>query len=137
MSLILGDDPGNVEVDEPDVVIPVPSGWVRTRDDAVTALVQLLNASHTGRDKGISAAALARQMCVTERGLRTLVAEARQRGTPISATPETGYFVAQSATDLQESCAFLRSRAMHHLLTESHLRRIPLADVLGELRSTS
>jgi hypothetical protein len=134
MTLILGDD--RLEADEPDVVIPAPSGWVRTRDDAVAALVQLLNARHLGRANGIGATALAAQMCITERALRALVSQAREAGTPISATPETGYYIARDAQELQESCAFLRSRAMHHLRIEGHLRRIPLAELLGELRST-
>lgn len=130
MSLILGDD--DISAAD-DLVIPAPSGWVRTRDEAIAALVQLLSTRHAGRDKGIGAEALARQLCVNERTLRAMVSHAREAGTAISATPETGYYVAQTAEELEESCEFLRSRALHSLRIEAQLRRIPLADLLGQL----
>jgi biotin operon repressor len=116
-----------------DSFIPAPAGWARTREEALAALVQLLSTKHAGRNNGIGAEALARQLCVNERSLRAMVSQAREAGTAISATPETGYYVAQTAEELEESCEFLRSRAMHSLRMEAQLRRMPLPDLLGQL----
>lgn len=117
-----------------ELVLPAPSHWARSRTEQMAALVQLLSTRHAGRANGIGAEDLARQICVHERMLRSLVSEAREAGLAISATPETGYYVAQTAEELQESCEFLRSRAMHSLRMEAQLRRIPLQDLVGHLR---
>lgn len=117
-----------------DLVIPAPANWARTRLEQMAALVQLLSTRHAGRSRGINAEDLARQLCMSERMLRALVSEAREAGLAISATPETGYYVAQTAQELEESCEFLRSRAMHSLRMEAQLRRLPLPDLLGQLR---
>lgn len=128
MSVTFHDDDGG------DLVVPAPPHLaVRTREEALAALVQLLSTRHAGKAHGIGAEALARQLCITERMLRALVSEAREQGLAISATPETGYFVAQTPDELLESCEFLRSRAMHSLRMEAQLRRIPLPDLLGQL----
>lgn len=111
----------------------VPQHWTPLRAAHMAALVNLLCSRHTGRANGVSAAALADELCMSERMLRCLVSEARERGVAISATPETGYYVAETAAEMQESCKFLRSRAMHSLRMEAQLRHIPLPDLLGQL----
>lgn len=117
-----------------DLVIPAPATWQRSRDEALAALIQLLGTRHAGKEHGIGAEALARQLCISERVLRSLVSEAREQGLAISATPDTGYYIAQTPEELEESCEFLRSRALHSLRMEAQLRRIPLPDLLGQLR---
>lgn len=113
--------------------VPAP-GNGRTREVVRAQLVQLLSTQHAGRDRGIGAASLARELHITERTLRALVSKAREVGLAISATPETGYYIATTAAELEESCEFLRSRALHSLRIEAQLRRIPLVDLLGQLR---
>ncbi len=125
---------GNTVLDTtPPVLVPAPSFWSRSQVEHMAALVRLLSSSHKGRANGITAQALAAQLCVSERMLRTLVSAAREEGVAISATPDTGYYVAETAEELAECCAFLRTRAMHSLRQEAQLRRIPLPDLLGQL----
>lgn len=97
-------------------------------------LIQRLAASHIGATRGIGARELARELGIRERVLRLLISDAREDGVAIAGTPDTGYFIAETAAELEDCCAFLRSRAMHSLHIEAQLRRVPLADLLGQLR---
>lgn len=114
----------------PDIPVPLPS---RTRNMLLALLLQVLATHHTGAAHGVGAAALATRLQCNERTLRSLISEAREDGTAIAGTPETGYFIAETAAELQACCSFLRSRAMHSLHIEAQLRRMPLADLLGQL----
>ena len=105
-----------------------------TREQTLATLVQRLSTAHAGKGNGIGAEQLAGCLGINERLLRVLVSQAREDGVAISATPETGYYIAQTADELEESCEFLRSRALHSLRMEAQLRRIPLPDLLGQLR---
>lgn len=113
------------------IAIPMPP---LPRERARTALVQMLNHSHTGAASGIGAAALAAKLQVTERTLRQLVSDAREDGVAIAGTPTTGYYIAETPEELQQCCAFLRARAMHSLRIEAQLSRKTLADLLGQLQ---
>jgi len=97
---------------------------------------QLLSilSSHIGQDHGISARQLALALDVPERQIRSLVSDLREEGHAIAALPEAGYFIAQNAAELESCCAFLRSRALHSLRLEAQMRRISLADLVGQLR---
>ncbi len=99
-----------------------------TRQDAAALL-----ARHVGAAKGIRAEALAAELGVTERKLRDLVSELREEGLAVCGHPSTGYYIAQTAEELEDTCRFLRSRAMHSLVLEARLRKIPLPDLLGQL----
>ena len=96
-------------------------------------LIQVLATDHKGQTRGVGALELATKLGTSERQLRTLISDAREEGTAIVGTPETGYFLAETAAELEQCCAFLRSRAMHSLRIESRLRNIPLPDLLGQL----
>lgn len=96
-------------------------------------LINTLATSHTGAANGINAEALARKLGTDTRTLRSLVSEARNEGVAIASTPETGYYIARTSDELDQCCAFLRSRAMHSLRLESQLRRIPMPELLGQL----
>ena len=98
-----------------------------------TTLLNTL-AFHQGRERGISAAQLAFLLLVPERRLRSLISELREQGTAICGTPETGYFLATTADELDESCRFLRHRAMRSLQLEARMRKISLPDLLGQLK---
>ena len=90
-------------------------------------------AEHIGAAQGISAEALAAHLDIPPRRLRALVSIARELGTAICGHPATGYYIAATAAELEETCRFLRARAMHSLRIEAQLRRIPLPDLLGQL----
>lgn len=99
------------------------------RDDLIALL-----ARHQGANQGISAEDIARALDVPTRRVRTLVTEAREEGVAIAATPEHGYFIAVLPEEIDLCCAFLRARALRSLLLESRLRKIPLVELLGQLR---
>ena len=103
--------------------------------DALRAvMLHLMSRDHSGRDRGVTARVLAARIGITERLLRTLISEARTEGTAIVGTPETGYYIAQTADELDECCRFLRSRAMHSLTIEARLRKVALPELLGQLK---
>lgn len=88
---------------------------------------------HTGRHNGIAVDTLAEMLGVAPRQVRTHVSALRSDGVAVCGTPETGYFIAANADELEETCNFLRHRAMHSLQLESRLRNIPMPDLLGQL----
>lgn len=72
-----------------------------------------------------------------ERRVRKIVSDLREAGIAICASPSTGYFIAETAEELEGCCRFLRSRAMHSLTLESRLRKVALGELLGQLRITT
>lgn len=100
-----------------------------TAQDVAAALQR-----HIGATNGIRADDLAAELHVPVRHLRDLITALREEGTAICGKPETGYYIAANAEELEETCQFLRSRAMHSLHLEARLRRIPLPDLLGQLK---
>lgn len=97
-----------------------------------TAL-QVVLERHIGRSRGVTAAALAQALDCPERLVRELVTELRIDGLAVCGHPATGYFIAATREELEETCAFLRARAMHSLVLEAKLRGMPLADLVGQL----
>lgn len=112
---------------------PVALPLKHSADVLLSLLVMELSHRHLGRRNGVTAAALAQKLGVSERMLRTLISRAREDGIAIVGTPETGYFVADNDKELRECCAFLRARAMHSLMIEARLRKIALPELLGQL----
>lgn len=101
----------------------------RTRAQVITAL-----ARHIGAERGITAQELAEELGLSARELRRHISELREEGVAVCGHPQTGYFIARDDSELEGTCAFLRSRALHSLRLESRLRRIPLEDLIGQLR---
>jgi biotin operon repressor len=91
-------------------------------------------ARHQGRASGITGAKLARELGVSMRQLRLHISTARERGVAVCGHPGSGYYLAATAGELQECCAFLRSRALHSLRLEALLRKVPLPHLLGQLQ---
>ena len=89
---------------------------------------------HVGQHHGINARDLASDLGITTRHLRLLISALREEGLPVCGTPETGYFLAANAAELEQCCAFLRSRAMHSLVIEARLRKLPLPTLLGQMK---
>jgi len=99
-----------------------------TRHDVMAAL-----ARHVGAQRGIRADELAQLLGTNERKLRDFISELRADGVAVCGHPSTGYYIAATASELEDPCRFLRSRAMHSLVLEARLRKIPLPDLLGQL----
>lgn len=95
-------------------------------------LLQLLS-DHVGSENGLPAKSLGVILGITERQVRELVSALRLEGVAVCGTPQTGYYIAANAAELDETCQFLRNRAMHSLQLESRLRKIPMPDLLGQL----
>ena len=97
---------------------------------------QLLTAlsGHIGKGRGITARHLAGRIDSPERNVRLLVTELRSDGVAVCGTPRDGYYIAETAEELEETCNFLRGRAMCSLVIEATLRKVPLADLLGQLK---
>jgi biotin operon repressor len=89
---------------------------------------------HVGAEQGVGAAALAALLGTNKREVRHLVTELRMDGVAVCGHPRTGYFIARTPEELEQTCRFLRDRAMSSLVLESKLRGLPLADLLGQLR---
>lgn len=89
--------------------------------------------SHIGRDKGVTCAQIAVFINWSERDVRKFVSELREEGEAVCGHPANGYFIAETAGELNDSCQFLRSRAMHSLTLEARLRKISLPALLGQL----
>lgn len=88
---------------------------------------------HIGKGNGIGVKDLAQQLSAQERHVRTLISDLRGEGHAICGTPRDGYYIAATPEELQQTCEFLRHRALHSLGLEAKLRRIPLPDLLGQL----
>lgn len=99
-----------------------------TKDQALAVL-----ARHIGSGNGITAAALAEALHTMPRQVRALITELRLDSVAVCGTPKTGYYIAATADELETTCQFLRGRALHSLTLESRLRKLPLADLVGQL----
>lgn len=75
----------------------------------------------------------ARPNLADQRKVRELVEQLRREGHPICATPRDGYFLANTAEELDETCRFLRERALTSLVQIAQLRRKPLPELMGQL----
>jgi hypothetical protein len=102
--------------------------------DYVLALfIQTLATAHTGRDSGIRGDDLAAKCNIAPRMVRDLVSKAREQGTLIAGTPNTGYFIATSVADVTEYCDYLTHRALHSLKLVARAKNIGLPALMGQL----
>lgn len=99
----------------------------------ITTKVHVALQGHLGSDQGITAEQLAAQCETTKRAVRSAVTELRLEGVGICGHPKTGYYIAANDEEIEATCAFLRSRALHSLTLESRLRKCTLPDLLGQL----
>lgn len=97
-----------------------------------TDLLHLL-AGHIGRGNGAGVAQLAARLDMSEREVRKLVVALRLDGVAVCGTPKTGYYIAATADEMQETIEFLKHRAMHTLTIASRMSKVPLPDLLGQL----
>lgn len=102
-----------------------------TKSDLLASLAQ--NGNH-GAARGVTARRLCARLNCQERHVRTLITELREDGVAVCGTPRDGYYIAAVASELEDTCKFLRGRAMKSLQLEARLRRVPLPELLGQLR---
>lgn len=101
-----------------------------TADDVLAALLR-----HRGASNGVRASDLARRLDVSERRLRALISRLIiDRGVAVAGLPTTGYFIAQTADEVERNVAFHRDRALHELTKASVLAKIPLPELLGQMK---
>lgn len=103
------------------------------RLDAIGIVAHHHLQSHKGRTNGIKAALLASKTGLSERTLRSAISALREAGIAVVGTPDTGYYLAQNPEELNECCAFLRSRAMHSLVIEARLKRLSMPELMGQI----
>ncbi len=107
------------------------------RIDRDRLLVALRN--HIGRANGVTVTALAREVlgveptAYDERTLRRLVVDLRRDGHHVCAHPASGYYLAESPDELDDTIAFLRDRAMSSLEQIAAMKRISVPDLWGQL----
>jgi DNA-binding IclR family transcriptional regulator len=89
---------------------------------------------HVGQAYGITARELAERCGIAEREVRRHVSELRDEGIAVCAHPRTGYFIAQTPAELDMACNYLRRRALHSLMLESRMRKISMAELLGQIK---
>lgn len=89
---------------------------------------------HRGQASGVHMDHLEARTGVPARELRKLISDLRAEGVAICGTPATGYFIAETAQELDAFCIhYLESRALHSLKLSSRLRNIPLPVLAGQL----
>jgi hypothetical protein len=63
-----------------------------------------------------------------------MVSDLREQGLAVCAHPNTGYFLAETADELETYCIkFLRNRALHSLRLVSRLTNTAMRDLVGQL----
>lgn len=101
-------------------------------NNAKTIVLTVLS-RHIGHGNGIGVKQLAEQTDLLPRSIRTHISDLREEGIAVCGTPKDGYYIAATPDEMETTCKFLRSRAMHSLTLESRLRKIPLTDLIGQL----
>lgn len=98
-----------------------------------TTVLSVLRA-HIGAGRGITAKDLAAAARMTEREVRAQVSALREEGIAVCGHPRTGYFIAETSAELETTVEYLTNRALHSLRLASRLTRIPLPDLIGQLK---
>lgn len=107
-----------------------------TRDSVLQAL-----AGHIGRGRGVRADVLVAHIThepgpdkAGMRKLRQVITELRMTGHHICGHPASGYYMAETAEELDATCEFLYERAMTGLTQISRMKHISLPDLRGQLK---
>ena len=98
------------------------------------ALVTQVLANHIGRANGIGEKALVLATGLTGRAIRSCIEQLRLEGRGICGKPNTGYFMAATAEELNETCEWMRSRGIKSLKQVSAMQRVAIADLIGQER---
>lgn len=95
---------------------------------------------HIGKEQGIHVRDLVARITgqqaacePLERKVRQIMVELRMEGHHICSKPESGYFMAANADELNETCVFLHDRAMTSLTQIARMKQVSLPDLRGQL----
>lgn len=96
---------------------------------------------HIGQANGITAKSLVAEInrvagkpICNEREMRKAVEVLRVDGHHVCAHPARGYFIADTAEELEATIQYLHSRAMKSLRQISAMKRVSMPDLLGQMR---
>jgi hypothetical protein len=64
---------------------------------------------------------------------RQLISELRNEGHHVCAHPSAGYFIAETADELDATCKFLTDRALSSLKQVAAMKRVSMPDLYGQL----
>lgn len=105
----------------------------------IEASILLALEQHPGRDEAISREALVRQVCdiegfaVCERFVRATIKHLVERHGARIGSCARGYFMIQTAEELQGACKYYHGYAMSLLHVEAKLRKESLPELLGQI----
>lgn len=95
---------------------------------------------HIGRDNGVRVDRLVAEITgdpahdeAAERQVREAVVHLRNDGHHVCAHPSSGYYMAATPDELDETCEFLVERAMTTLKQVAAMKRVSLPDLRGQL----
>ncbi|TAM72333.1 hypothetical protein EPN44_16080 [bacterium] len=104
-----------------------------TLDTVLGALRGRMGAANGCTARELVLAISGRFSTADERRLRKVIEALRGAGHPVCGTPDTGYFLAANAAELDRTCEFLFRRSMTSLRQVSAMRRVTLPDLRGQL----
>lgn len=99
--------------------------------------------NHIGMHNGVTAERLvfevtqdhnARRAEWGQRQLREIIVALRLEGHHVCAHPSSGYYIAASLEELDQTCRFLLMRSMTGLQQIAAMKRVALPDLAGQLR---
>lgn len=100
-----------------------------TKHDVLAVL-----ARHIGKRNGIKGEDLARALNTPSREVRKHITNlVNDDGIGICGHPATGYYIAATSDELQNTIDFHTQRALHELKKASSLSKQPLSDLVGQL----
>lgn len=88
---------------------------------------------HIGKANGITGKNVALALDVPPRQIRRLVEELRLEGHAVCGYPGEGYYIAANAQEIEDTCAFLHSRAMSSLKQESVMSKCAVPVLSGQM----
>jgi hypothetical protein len=113
---------------------PLPTPADKPKLDALDILVLHHLQNRLGKHMGIGVVELSRLTNIPDRKLRDCVTHLRLAGFAVLSTPETGYYIAKTASEVRECCAFLERRAMGTLVLIARLRNLTMPELLGQMQ---
>jgi biotin operon repressor len=96
-------------------------------------LLAVLSKDHIGLGKAISGEALAAQIGCKVRTIRALVLKLRENAVAVCGRPETGYYIAETAEEVDATCKLLEAHGLHQLAVAARMRKTTLPELLGQL----
>lgn len=89
--------------------------------------------NHIGKANAINGEDLAQMLGTSPREMRKMTDAVIDDGVTLCSHPANGYWIAENAQELEATCQFHRTRALHELAKEAKLRKMPMQDLLGQL----